>query len=320
MIRVRGQELHVDVMEELSFYIESFDRGSEKVDEFVSCSPFRSERTPSFSISLDTGQWIDFGADEYDLFKKGGLVKLLSFLRNETYEEAEHYLLDRYGIDISDPDVLAFTIDLQEDSSNDRIISLDEYRKYAYRHNYLATRGISEKVQRSFKVGYDKRSKAITFPWMNRNDEIVNIKYRSVKSKQFYYYGEGQPIRNHLYGMNFIHKLNITEAYIVESEIDALYLWTHGFPAVALGGSNLSSAQSKLFTRSPIENLIIAVDNDSVGEWISTAISKRLNGLMTLEKIKYPNHVKDVNDLSSDELVTVLNPNSRESTKPFLLN
>jgi DNA primase len=291
-------ELPVDVLEELNYY--DWNRANVKADEMIACSPFRDERSPSFSINLETGLFIDFGSD--DLFSRGNLITLLSYLRNETHVEVEDYLLDKYGIDLSDVDKLELNFDLNFDVKVDVNIDIETYKKYAYRSPYLATRGITEKIQKAFKIGYDKQNKAVAFPWFDTKGNIVNIKFRSTKSKKFFYYPQGQPIRNHIYGMHFVYRLDLKKVYVVESEIDALYLWSNGIPAIALGGSNISDKQKQLIMRSPIETLVLATDNDKVGKEIRKKIIHSFLGIKDLREVNLPESVKDVNELKSDQI------------------
>lgn len=294
-------ELNVDVLEELNFY--DWYRARERGNELTACSPFRQETSPSFSINIETGLWVDFGSS--DFYSRGSLVTLLSYLRNETPQEVEDYLLDKYGIDLLDTDKLALNIDFNFSTNYNTIISIDTYKQYAYRSPYLATRGISEKVQRAFKVGFDRKSKAVALAWTDVHGNIVNIKFRSIKSKMFYYYANGQPIRNHIYGMHFVYKMKCEKVFIVESEIDALYLWTCGFPAIALGGSNLSETQKNLLLRSPAKAYVLATDNDAVGREVKAKLVKALVGYKELQEIHLPSNAKDINDLKPEMVKAV---------------
>ncbi|WP_206566722.1 hypothetical protein, partial [Enterobacter cancerogenus] len=114
---------------------------------------------------------------------------------------------------------------------------------------YLEGRGIDEKTQRLFNIGYDRDSKAITIPWHNRAGALVNIKVRSVKEKKFWYYQGGDKISNHVYGLDLIVSRQIKRVYITEAEIDCMYLWANGLPAVAIGGSSLSLSQRENLLR-----------------------------------------------------------------------
>jgi 5S rRNA maturation endonuclease (ribonuclease M5) len=262
--------------------------------------------SPSFSINLETGLWIDFGAGLEEYYKKGDLTLLLSYLRSETPSEVEDYLLDKYGIDLGDVEKLSLGLSLTVEEVKPFVMTLDEYKAYAFRHPYLAGRGITEKVQKSFKVGYDNKRKAIALPWMDIHGNIINVKFRSVTSKMFFYLPDGQQLRNHIYGMHWIYKLGCETVYVVESEIDCLYLWSQGKPAIALGGSNMSPAQRQLILRSPMKTLVIATDNDEAGKKIKDKLITNLVGIIDLKQITFPIGVNDVNDMAPDQLIPVL--------------
>lgn len=299
MVRVRGQQLRVDVLEELEQF--DWNKGRVRGEKFLACSPFRSERRPSFAVHLETGVWIDSGA-QVEEWKKGNLVKLLAFLRNETYEETEEYLLEKYGAPV-DADELSLNLSLSLEEEKPRILSREDLKPYRFRHPYLEReRRIPEDVQRLFLVGYDRNNRAITLPWMDRHGNVVNIKFRSVESKLFWYMSGGQPVKNHVYGLYFIYRLGKKTAYLVESEIDAMYLWANGFPAIALGGANLSDEQKKLILQSPIEKLVLATDNDRAGRRIRACIIEHMFGIIDLQEIIFDEKVKDVNELLPHEL------------------
>ncbi|MEW4131933.1 toprim domain-containing protein [Bacillus thuringiensis] len=303
MIKVRERELLVDVAEELEAF--NWDRGRPRGQEFTACSPFRNETHPSFSINLETGLWIDFSSNN-DLYSKGGIVRLLSYLREETEEETENYLLDKYTIDFSDIDKLELGLNFEADEKPPRIISLEEYQPYAFRSPYLAGRGINEKVQLAFKVGFDRKSNAIALPWHDWKGNMVNIKFRSTKSKQFYYFDGGQQLRFHVYGLHMIHRYKYTRVWIVESEIDALYLWSHGIPAVAIGGSKLPKEKIKRLKLSPIKELVIATDNDPVGWGVKQKLIETFTGTFHLEDIVFPHNCKDVNEIPPNLLRNIV--------------
>ncbi|WP_353856801.1 toprim domain-containing protein [Bacillus sp. Bos-x628] len=315
IIRKNGFEydIDVDIREELSNF--DWHRPNIKGSEMMACSPFRDEHTPSFAVNLETGLWQDFGG--FGSQSKGNLITLLSYLRNETPSEIEDYLLAKYGIDLSDVDKLELNVDFSIDSNTETIISSEAYRQFAFRSPYLEKRGISEKIQRAFRIGYDKASKAVSFPWQDIKGNIVNIKFRSTTSKQFFYYPKGQQLKNHIYGLHFIYKLKSETVYLVESEIDALYLWTHGLPAVAIGGSKISDKRKQLLLRSPIKRLVLATDNDAVGEEIRGRVTDMLAGSMEVYEIHLPDKVKDVNDLTTDELKDVCENATPRNIKLF---
>jgi 5S rRNA maturation endonuclease (ribonuclease M5) len=309
VIRLRDRDLDVDVLGELWKY--DWTDGKIRGEKFLACSPFRSERHPSFAVRLDTGVWIDSGADD-ETWKKGNFVRLLSWLRNETYEETEEYLLSEYGpVMFTDADALRLDLGLTLGDGERPPLDLGVLERYRYRHKYLTEqRGIDDRTLRAFRVGYDPASRAVTFPWLGRSGELVNIKFRSVRDKRFWYYAGGLPIRDHVYGLYMLHRVQdrarARRVFIVESEIDALTLWMNGFAALALGGANMSAKQRDLLLQSPAEEFVIATDNDMAGKRIAGSIIRQLNGYLPLKELRLPDQVKDVNDLTSRELAEVM--------------
>jgi DNA primase len=300
-MKIRGIEVDVDILEELNRF--SWKKARVRGDEFLACSPFREERHPSFSVNLQTGLFIDFGNPD-EFWRKGNFIKLLAFLENITFEEAEEMLLESYGINLDTADSLELSLNLELEKPKPKIFTVDELRPYLYRHkSYLLRRGISEEIMKKFVVGYDKEQQAVAFFWQDaKTGKVVNVKFRSIKGKQFYYIEGGQPIRHHIFALYHVIKEGHKEVFIVESEIDALYLWTHGYPAIAIGGSNLTEEQKELLLMSGIETLILATDNDTVGRSIRKSIIKNLGGYMNLKNFPFPEHAKDVNDLTPEEL------------------
>ncbi|WP_407708515.1 toprim domain-containing protein [Bacillus altitudinis] len=296
------QEIDVDISEELEPYIDMFPKAKPRGIKLQSCSPFRDEKTPSFAVNLEDGTWIDSGAYDED-WRKGNFIKLLSFLMGVTYDEAKEYLWQKYRTIYTDMDNWELKISLAADEESYRVVTEDELKAVAFRNPYLSNRGITEKVQRAFKIGYDAKSQSVVFAWHDWKGNVINLKYRSIRDKRFWYLEDGQPIKHHIYGMHFVHKMNLKTVYVVESETDALYLWSHGIPAIALGSASLSKAQERLILMSPIENLVLAFDNDKAGIRCMGDVKKRLMGKVDLWLMKIPTNCKDVNDIPTDKLI-----------------
>ncbi|PEM08517.1 toprim domain-containing protein [Bacillus wiedmannii] len=299
-ITIKGHKFEIDVQEEIEKY--EWRNGRYKGHEFVACSPFRDEINPSFSINLETGLWIDFGSSD-DEMKKGNIVKLIAFFEDLMYEEAEDLLLEGYNVGYVESDELEldFSLDMDEYKTFGR----EELKPYLFYHKaYLMKRGISEEIAKRFIVGYDPKTNAMAFLWRDFKGKVINVKFRTIQGKKFFYLDGGQQIKNHLFGLYDVHKEGTKTAYIVESEIDALYLWSHGFPAAAIGSSHMSDVQRRLILQSNIETLVIATDNDAAGERLRRQIKRELGGYMELKDLKLPNYVKDVNDLPPAALRT----------------
>lgn len=300
MILVRGIELDIDVREEIERY--EWRNVRDKGVEFVCCSPFRDEKHASFSINLETGLWIDFGSYD-DHWKKGNLVRLLAWLEDTTEEDIEDGLLEGYGYEVDDEEN-RLEIDLDATAARQKFFEKEDVAPYSTpEYGYLEGRGVSRSVQDAFGIGYDRKGKgAVAFFWRDAfTGAIVNIKFRLIHEKKFYYADGGQQVKNHLYGLWEARQAGHHDLYLVESEIDALYLWSVGIPAIALGGSFLSESQKEIVVRSDIESLVIATDNDEAGNRVRRQIRRELGGDVILRDLVLPEGA-DVNDLSPEQL------------------
>lgn len=296
-ILLRDKRVKVDLRGEL----ERFDWGAKhkwQEDKLVAPSPFRYDKSPSFFVNLTgeyAGTWKDSGFYDAE-WEKGNFVKLLSFLRNETYEETEEYLAYTYGVELSYDD-------LELGSPN---ITLDELRKplpadylqpYKYKHGYLTGRGISERVQRMMRIGYDKEHGAIVIPWLDPQQRLANCKFRAVRGKVFWYAKNALPIKHLVYGIDAVYAVKAKRVAICEAEIDALTWMTWGVPAIAVGGVSFNDKQADIIRRSPIEELIISSDNDKDGNKLRDAVINKLGAFVTLYNVEYPLGYKDVNEM-----------------------
>lgn len=300
---IRDQEIDVNIEEELEPYLEEhFNRHKVRGVKLQSCSPFRDEATPSFAVNLENGTWIDSGAiDEH--WRKGNFVKLLAFLMGVTYDEAEQYIWEKYRTIYADVDSLELNLNFELEAKPKRIVLPEELKPFMFRNPYLTNRGITEKVQRAFKVGYDRDNQAVVIAWMDKDGQIINLKFRSIKDKRFWYLEDGQPIKEHIFGLNFVYKMNLKTVFVVESETDCMYLWSHGIPAIALGSASLSKAQEKLLINSPIESLVLAYDNDKAGYRCKMDSIRRLQGVIELWEMPIPYGCKDVNDIPTNKII-----------------
>lgn len=294
MVSIYGQTIPVDIRRELEVF--DWHRPSWRHDKLIAASPFRYDHTPSFFVSLEHGGWKDSGAID-PKWTSGNFIRLLSFLRNETYEETADYLLAMYDdsyVDVNRLTLNTATLRIQHNRQPLDITVLNEYK---WRHPYLERRGISEAVQRMMRIGYDKQSKAITIPWFTPSGQMANVKYRKVNEKTFWYRKGGLPIRSLVYGMDVIYRKRIKEAVICEAEIDAMTCMTVGIPAIAIGGGTFTNEQAEIIRRSPIESLIIGTDNDNVGISLKKEIINKMSRSVELKYVEFPAGCKDLNDV-----------------------
>ncbi len=291
---------NVDVRAELEQYLWDSARWTDT--KLIAASPFRYDKNPSFFCNYDRnsqyyGVWGDSGAEDEE-WKSGGFTKLLSFLRDETWEETRDYLLLTYSVIFNDEMTLPPLV-LPSFPLGSPRMALDESKlvPYMFRHEYLFKRGISETVQLVLGIGYCRRQKAVTIPWRLPEGQLANIKYRNVNSKIFWYEKGGWPIKNLVYNIDRIYKKRIEEAVICEAEIDAMSFMSAGIPAIAVGYGGISREQASLICRSPLKRLFICVDNDTVGQRLRKNIYRRLGRCLILKDIFLPPEYKDANEV-----------------------
>lgn len=301
-ITVGVETLDIPVQEELEQYLDQFDKATFRDNKLQSCSPFRYDQHPSFAVHLENGSWIDSGAS--DEHRKGHFIQLLSFLRQESTEDTIEYLLNKYSIRKLDADTLKVDMSWLLPSIEPKVFSTEDLQPFAFRHPYLSTRGISEEVQREFRVGYCKNSKAIVMPWTSVDGSVINMKFRSVETKRFWYHKEGQRVNSYLYGFEQYSKTGLPEVWLVESEVDCLRLWSNGIPAIAFGTANISKSQEQLLRSSYAEHLVIAVDNDAVGKQFKSKLIEMFSGYFLLSEIAYPSaNIKDISDMTDEQIL-----------------
>jgi hypothetical protein len=297
-VRIRNQTIDVDIREELEEF--TWHRAKWSADKLIAASPFRHDNTPSFYVHLDgenAGYWGDSGY--YDVeWAKGGLVKLLAFLRNETYEETEEYLLDAYGINEGYGEGINLKIPRLSAVGGPRLITLpgDVLANYSREYSYLQGRGISEQVQRQAGILYDAKSRAVVIPWYDESKRLRNVKYRTSYGKTFWYHRGATPVRNLVYGIESIWTYSPEVAVLEEAEIDALSWREVGVNGIASGGANFTEVQADIIKRSPIDVLYISGDNDKAGHKFVTQVVAKLAGYVELRKVLKPKGVKDTNE------------------------
>lgn len=295
-INIRGHDVFLDVQAELEEF--EWYRAKWSHDKLIAASPFRYDRSPSFFVLLESngeypaGTWGDSGAYDEE-WKSGGIVKLLSFLRNETYEETQEYLLSKY-VELSETNDVVLILPRLRVESFKRILQRDIIERQTSR--YLTNRGISEEVQAEAKVGKSRHYGFVAIPWHSPDGLLSNVKYRATKGKTFFYERNARPIRDLVYGADLYNR-SCDDLIICEAEIDALSWRVAGYNAVAIGGVAFTQQQADIIRRLPFKRLIVAGDNDKAGTRFNAQVVQALKG-RNLAVIQWRNcPFKDANDV-----------------------
>jgi DNA primase len=141
-------------------------------------------------------------------------------------------------------------------------------------------------------VLYDAQSRAAVIPWNLTGERVANVKFRTVYGKTFWYIKGGRPIRELVYGIEKAEPV----AIICEAEVDAMSWMVAGYSAVAVGGASFNRWKRDLLLRSPIEELIIATDNDKAGGKLRREIEAAMKGHMRVRQAYVRTDCKDANE------------------------
>jgi 5S rRNA maturation endonuclease (ribonuclease M5) len=313
-ILLKGRMVEVDVEAELREF--DWTRPTWNSDKLLAASPFRYDKSPSFFVRLEpygeypAGVWHDSG--HYDAeWASGNFAKLLAFLRNETYEEAEEYLAEKYGVGETSDEIrlnpLRLKVQRVRQPLKEAVLQGEGQAS-----DYLIRRGISAETQAYYGVR-DLKS-AVELPWRRANGQLANVKYRSKYGKTFWYVKGGDPIKNLLWGIDIVNGRRIKTAVLAEAEIDAMSWREAGFEAIACGGAEWSTAKRDLILRSPIEELVIATDKDKAGEKLRRAVESSLVGRVAIRHARVGG-AKDANESLVKQGAVSLRQAVEESTQ-----
>lgn len=281
--------MSINYLDELDEYLDRFPKYKIRGNKLISCSPFREDKSPSFAVNLDNGTFIDSGSTDSN-WHKGTFYKLITFFTGETPQEAFKRINKELNIDIGN-----ITLDINLKPLNKPLNALERvvYNKDSL---YLKNRGICSAIQKMFNVA--EENNLIKFPVYAKNNYVVNIKYRKINNKVFWYDSDGEPIKQYLYGLNVAKTSNTV--YVVEGEVDVMSMFELGLPCVGTFGASFTEKQIELILNN-FSNVVIIPDNDTVGMKHSRRLIDKLFKHVDVGECVLPKQVKDINDFLNIE-------------------
>lgn len=227
----------------------------------------------------------------------GRLSDLVTACFNESDATfGKEWLIERFGVPYSENTRFLPEIKLNNNVKKVEVIDESILAKYNFYHDYMWERKLTKEVVDAFKVGYDPKTQMLTFPIWDEYNRLVLITYRSVKDKRFFIEEDkDKPV----YLLNFIKQWGIKTVYVCESQINALTLWSWGYPAIALIGTG-SYEQLKILNKCPIRNYILCFDGDEAGDKGANRFIRGIRKDVLVSRKIVPRG-KDVNDLSKEE-------------------
>ena len=258
------------------------------------CHDGGMEETASCFVD-ENGVWHCFACDE-----SGNLAKFVEKCFDKPEGFGLSWLVERFVYTVENRALnLGYVGVLKEEP----IKVLDEgilanYQKF---HPYLIKRKLSLDICDKFKVGYDQESKSIVFPTWDEQNRLVMITRRSVTDKRFLI---PKDIEKPVYLLNFVDKENIKEVIVCESQINALYAWSLGYPAIALFGTG-TKHQYGVLNKSGIRHYILCFDGDEAGEKGKDRFLANIRKDVLVDYVDIPNG-KDLNDFDKEDALELI--------------
>jgi len=155
----------VDVVEVVQKYVHLKQRGG----RYWGLSPFKHEKTPSFSVDREKGLYYCFSTHQ-----GGSLFQFLIKMEGYTFPQAVQHLADLAGLDLSQ-----YTYHTQSNYHNEleilqRISSSFHYLLYRQQgaqeaENYLKKRKVSTSLAKKFLIGYAPRDPHWVFNFLRKH-------------------------------------------------------------------------------------------------------------------------------------------------------
>lgn len=233
----------------MSFYDEYVTFEKSSGDQLYACCPLHSEKTPSFTVNEESGEWYCHGCG-----KGGTEVEFIEYFYDVPKKIAKK-VFDHW----KKKNELLFPTEEQICKWE------EELSKSKLELDYLHKVGITDDIIKKYRLGYDDCRimipiKSRTGQWVNvrkylppyrRLDGVKNVKCLNVRylgSNRFYPYDA----------------FDEDDIYLVEGEKDCLSARSQGYNAVTgLGGSAIPVEEVGLFRG---KNVYLMLDTDQVGE------------------------------------------------------
>lgn len=216
--------------------------------------------------------------------KSGDIITLIQEKKKMDYKQALEYGLNKYRIQVDNTQEPQAEPDTKPTETPKATSSLEE-KKTNYSNfymqcqqdlketDYFTRRGISEKVQKAFSLGYRKN-------WKHPKNDNLEYNAAIIPTSPFSYVarntGEGKTRYSKvgdtsLFAFNDAFNQSEKPIFICEGEIDALSFYEVGAYAIGLGsGTNINyflNELEKLASKRQINNkIVVCMDNDEVGQ------------------------------------------------------
>lgn len=268
------------------------------------------EQHPSMSIFINDSN-TEYKTGNFNCFtcgESGSLPKLVSHCLGLNIDEAKDWLVSNFSdeIVVDDDKISELLRSVTKDfdaltststKTTNTYLNPEELSQYNFYHPYMWKRKLSKEVVDRFSIGYDENLNAITFPVWDVSNNLVMVTKRCVDNKTFFI---PKDVDKPVYLLNFAVKDGLDTVYVCESQINTLYCYTLGMPAIGLFGTG-DPYQYSILKKVGIKHYILALDGDVAGRKGIHRFIKNFEKTSFIDVLVLPEG-KDINDLSKEEI------------------
>lgn len=264
-------------------------------DLMIFCPFHNNYRSPAGEVSKDTGMFWCFSCQE-----SKDLTEVIMQVSKRSYFEAMR-LIDSKADKRNLTDQLSNALEKTVTFVQYDLDTIDKLHQNVFLNSkaieYFSNRGISKDSVERYKLGYSTAQNMVTIPVHSPDGICLGFVGRSIEGKVF---KNTQDLPKSKTLFNLWRNKRVDKIFVVESSFDAIRLEQVGAHAVATLGATISKEQRKLLKQ--YFNQVIALgDNDEAGTNMSNKLLTDLgSGKCIVAKL--PDNVKDVSELSDEEL------------------
>ena len=265
----------------------------------VFCPFHNNYRSPAGEISKETGVFWCFSCQE-----SKQLPEVIMHVTNRSYFEAIR-LIDSKKDTRNLSDKLEQTLNKKVGFQEYDLEVIETLHNNVFRNqramSYFENRKINKDSVIKYKLGYSEKQDMVTIPVYSPEGLCLGFVGRSVEGKVFKN-TPGLPKSKTLFNLQNAKRYD--KVFLVESSFDAIRLEQVGVHAIATLGATISKEQRNLL-KQYFNHIFLLPDNDEAGQLMANKLKTQFgSGCAVLE---LPKDIKDVSDMSDDELKIFIN-------------
>lgn len=271
----------------------------------VSCPKHKEGKEHHASCMIYQGDKLNIEYGTAHCFTCGYIASFKQFLANcfnKNIEYVDEWLLSNFSYSFVEEniDIPPLILQPKETIKESKQVKFDYTNDNPDYIAFLEKRKLSKEVCEKFKVGFTLEDRCINFPVNDENGNYVFVTKRKIDYKEYII---PKDVIKPVYLYDYIKRCNLNKVAVCESQINALYLWSLGIPAIALFGTG-TSEQYKILLKSGIRTYIMCLDGDIAGDKGILKFNYNVNKYKDkfIFKMNVPRG-KDVNDLSKKEVL-----------------